>query len=66
MSSKCRVDDKTVFNRGKSAIPASRIDMLESRRVSEERREVTDAAREAADWEVVDWVAILLRLRRDK
>jgi len=43
------VEERTVFRRGKSAIPASRMDMLESRRVREERRDVTDAVREAAD-----------------
>jgi hypothetical protein len=39
--------------RGKSEIPESRIEMDESRRDSEERREVTDAL---SDWE--DGVAI--------
>ena len=52
-----RVDDKTVFRRGKSAIPVSRMEIEESRRVREERREVTDALREAAD---EDWDAILV------
>jgi hypothetical protein len=45
---------KTVFRRGKSAIPESRIEIDESRRESEERREVTDAL---SDWE--DGVVIL-------
>jgi hypothetical protein len=44
---------RTVFMRGKSEIPESRIEMDESRRDSEERREVTDAL---SDWE--DGVAI--------
>ena len=47
-----RVDDKTVFKRGKSLIPASRMLIEESRRVSDERREVTDALSEARDCEV--------------
>jgi hypothetical protein len=46
------VDDKTVFRRGKSEIPASRMLIEESRRERELRREVTDALREARDWEV--------------
>lgn len=52
VSSKWRVDDKTVFKRGKSLIPASRMLIEESRRVSDERREVTDALSEARDCEV--------------
>ena len=47
-----RVDDNTVFKRGKSLIPASRMLIEESRRVSDERREVTDALSEARDCEV--------------
>jgi hypothetical protein len=47
-----RVDDKTVFKRGKSLIPASRMLIEESRRVSDERREVTDALSEARDCDV--------------
>ena len=54
------MDDKTVFKRGKSLIPASRMEIEESRRVREERREVTDALREARDWVVV----ILLCMER--
>ncbi len=48
-----RVDDSTVFRRGKSEIPASRIEIEESSRVRELRREVTDALSEARDWDVV-------------
>jgi hypothetical protein len=50
-----RVEDRTVFRRGKSEIPESRMDIEESRRVREERRDVTDALREAADedWDVI-------------
>jgi hypothetical protein len=49
-----RVLERTVFKRGKSEIPESRIEMLESRRERELRREETEALREAAeDWEVV-------------
>jgi hypothetical protein len=51
------VEPNTVFRRGKSAIPASRMEIEESRRVREERRDVTDALSEAAD---EDWFAILL------
>jgi hypothetical protein len=47
-----RVDDNTIFKRGKSLIPASRMLIEESRRVSDERREVTDALSEARDCEV--------------
>jgi hypothetical protein len=54
-----RVDDKTVFKRGESLIPASRMEIEESRRVSEERREVTDALSEARDCEVD--IFVLLR-----
>lgn len=49
-----RVLLKTVFRRGKSEIPESRIEMEESRREREERKEVTDAL---SDWEA--GVAIL-------
>jgi hypothetical protein len=63
-----RVDDKTVFKRGKSLIPASRMLIEESRRVSDERREVTDALSEARDCEVdifvLLWQIIRLRCRR--
>ena len=46
--------ERTVFKRGKSEIPESRIEMLESRRERELRREETEALREAAeDWELV-------------
>jgi hypothetical protein len=48
-----RVDDNTVLRRGKSEIPESRMEIEESRRERELRREVTDAASEARDWEVV-------------
>ena len=48
-----RVEESTVFRRGKSEIPESRIEIEESRRESELRREVTDALREARDCEVV-------------
>jgi hypothetical protein len=46
---------KTVFRRGKSEIPESRIEMEESRREREERNEVTDAL---SDWE--EGVVILI------
>ena len=39
----------TVDRRGKSLMPLSRIAIEESRREREERREATDAEREAAD-----------------
>lgn len=42
-----RVDVKTVFMRGKSEIPLSRMEIEESRREREERRDITEAAREA-------------------
>jgi hypothetical protein len=60
-----RVDDKTVFKRGKSLIPASRMLIEESRRVSDERREVTDALSEARDCEVDIFVLLwqIIRLR---
>ena len=48
-----RVDDNTVFIRGKSEIPESRIAIEESSREREERSDVTDALREARDCEVV-------------
>ena len=44
-------------------MPASRIEIEESRRVREERREVTDALREAAE---EDWVAILFVIEFEK
>jgi hypothetical protein len=47
------VEDNTVFRRGKSEIPESRMEIEESRRERELRREVTDAASEARDCEVV-------------
>jgi len=47
------VDDNTVFRRGKSEIPESRMEIEESSRERELRREVTDAVSEARDWEVV-------------
>ena len=51
-----RVELRTVLRRGKSAIPASRMEIEESRRVRDDRKEVTDALSEAAD---EDWFAIL-------
>lgn len=54
-----RVELRTVLRRGKSAIPASRMEIEESRRVREDRKEATDALREAAD---EDWFAILVVL----
>jgi hypothetical protein len=48
VSSKCRVVVKTVDRRGKSAIPASRMEIEESRREREERRDETEAEREVA------------------
>jgi len=48
-----RVDERTVFRRGKSEIPESRIEIEESRRESELRNEVTDALSEARDCDVV-------------
>jgi hypothetical protein len=56
-----RVDDNTVFRRGKSLIPASRMLIEESSRVSDERREVTDALSEARDCEV-DIFVLLWRI----
>lgn len=50
------MEDSTVFKRGKSAMPTSRMEIEESRSERDERREVTDALREAAD---EDCVAIL-------
>jgi hypothetical protein len=50
----------TVFKRGKSDIPASRIEIEESRRVREERREVTDAAREERDCDCVEDIVVKL------
>jgi hypothetical protein len=44
------VDDKTVFKRGKSDIPASSMEILLSRVVREERREETEEER---SWEGV-------------
>jgi hypothetical protein len=41
-----RVLLKTDFRRGKSEMPASRIEIDESRRESEDRRELTDAPRD--------------------
>lgn len=41
-----RVEESTFLRRGKSEIPESRIEMEESRRERELRREVTDAVRE--------------------
>jgi hypothetical protein len=55
-----RVEDKTVFRRGKSEIPESRIEIEESRRVRELRSEVTDALSEARDCEVV---ILIVRVR---
>lgn len=46
---------RTVFRRGKSEIPESRIEMDESRRESEERSDATEAFN---DWE--DGVVILI------
>lgn len=46
-----RVELNTVFRRGKSDIPASRMDIEESRRESEDRRDVTDALSDAAEEE---------------
>jgi hypothetical protein len=54
-----RVDDSTVLRRGKSEMPASRMEIEESRREREERSEVTDALSEAADEDcvaIVFWV----------
>lgn len=55
VSSKWRVLLRTVFRRGKSEIPESRIEMDESRREREERSDVTEAFN---DWE--DGVVILI------
>lgn len=44
-----RVDDKTVFRRGKSEMPASRIEIEESRSEREDRREATDEDSEERD-----------------
>ena len=52
-SSSTRVDERTVFRRGKSEIPASRIEIEESRRERELRSDVTDALSEARDCEVI-------------
>lgn len=51
-----RVDASTFLSRGKSEIPASRMEIEESRREREERREVTEAL---SDWRDCD-CAILL------
>ena len=48
-SSKCRVVVSTVFRRGKSETPASRMAIEESRRDRELRREETEAEREFKD-----------------
>ena len=48
-----RVELKTVFRRGKSEIPLSRMEIEESSREREERREVTEAVREAAACDAV-------------
>lgn len=45
------MDVRTIFRRGKSEIPASRIEMLESRREREFRREETEEER---DWREAD------------
>lgn len=59
-----RVEESTFFRRGKSEMPESRIEIEESRRERELRREVTDAVSELRDWEVeFVWLyAILLIL----
>ena len=44
-----RVEVKTRFKRGKSEIPASRMEIEESRREREERSEATDAVSEERD-----------------
>jgi hypothetical protein len=49
-----RVADKTAERRGKSLIPASRIEIEESSNESDERSEDTEAERETAD---ADWPA---------
>jgi hypothetical protein len=46
-----RVEARTFLRRGKSEMPASRMDIEESRREREERREVTDAL---SDWRDCD------------
>ncbi len=56
MRGRTRVELSTVFKRGKSDMPASRMDIELSRREREERRAVTDALSDAA----ADVLAILL------
>ena len=55
-----RVELKTVFRRGKSEIPLSRMEIEESSREREERREVTEAVREAAACEAAACEAVIL------
>lgn len=55
-----RVEDSTVFKRGKSEMPESRIEIEESRRVREERREVTLALREARDCDCACEVEVVI------
>jgi hypothetical protein len=50
--------DRTVERRGKSLIPASRIEIEESSSEREERSEDTEADREAAD--DADWVVCIM------
>jgi hypothetical protein len=56
-----RVVVRTVDRRGKSLMPLSRIAIEESRREREERRDATEAEREAAD-EVDIVVVVLLKV----
>jgi hypothetical protein len=53
---------RTVDRRGKSLMPLSRIAIEESRREREERRDDTEAAREAADEVDIFCVAISLEV----
>lgn len=50
-----RVDDNTVFRRGKSDIPASRMEIELSSRESELRSEATEEERELRAWDCVGW-----------
>ena len=51
---------RTVFRRGKSAIPASRMEIDESSSERDERNEVTDAVREELGVEVAIFCAVVV------
>ncbi len=60
-----RVVVKTVDKRGKSLIPASRIEIEESRSWSEDFRDVTEAAREADEEAAIVCLVGIVRIGKE-